>query len=294
MRSRVPIDLVSAPPRYPLVLAACWIGGCGAVDAVTGNALRVELLCLPAVLASTWYYGRREGLFAALGAAAVAAVAGFATGLTAGIAARIGIASWNLVAHGVFFALPAWLVCALRVQRRVVARLDTMDAATGFTTRPGLLQVLTDELARTERLGGDTSIACISLDGLPRLVAEHGRDTAETLRRGFCDAIGLSVRRIDTVARLADDEFALLLRGTGSSAAAAVADKLAQSLTAWLLTQGYDLSCSVGFTTAPRGRLLDAEALLERAVAHLHECRSVGPVSAHPPVAAATSERESA
>lgn len=196
MRSRVPIDLVSEPPRYPLVLAACWIGGCGAVDAATGNALRVELLYLPAVLA------------------------------------------------------PAWLVCALRVQRRVVARLDTMDAATGFTTRPGLLQALADELARTERLGGDTSIACISLDGLPRLVAEHGRDTAETLRRGFCDAIGLSVRRIDTVARLADDEFALLLRGTGSSAAAAVA--------------------------------------------HLHECRSVGPVSAHPPVAAATSERVSA
>lgn len=191
MRSRVPIDLVSEPPRYPLVLAACWIGGCGAVDAATGNALRVELLYLPAVLA------------------------------------------------------PTWLVCALRVQRRVVARLDTMDAATGFTTRPGLLQALADELARTERLGGDTSIACISLDGLPRLVAERMGGTP----RKLCDAIGLSVWRIDTVARLADDEFALLLRGTGSSAAAAVA--------------------------------------------HLHECRSVGPVSAHPPVAAATSERES-
>ena len=250
LRSRDTLSPVSEPPRYPLALAACWIGGCGVVDAATGSALRVEPFYLPAVLALAWYFGRREGLIAAIGAAMVASVAAFAASSTVSVAARIGIASWNLVAHGVFFALPAWLVCALRVQRRVVARLDTMDAATGFTTRPGLLQVLTDELARTERLGGDTSIACISLNGLPRLVAEHGRDTAETLRRGFCDAIGLSVRRIDTVARLADDEFALLLRGTGSSAAAAVA--------------------------------------------HLHECRSVGPVSAHPPVAAATSERVSA
>jgi hypothetical protein len=55
------------------------------------------------------------------------------------------------------------------------------------------------------------------------------------------------------------------------------ADKLAQSLTGWLLTQGNDLSCTVGFTTAPRGRSLDAAALLARAQAHMYERRSARP-----------------
>lgn len=294
LRSRDTLSPVSEPPRYPLALAACWIGGCGVVDAATGSALRVEPFYLPAVLALAWYFGRREGLIAAFGAAMVASVAAFAASSTASVAARIGMASWNFVALGVLFALPAWLVCALRAQQNEVARLNTTDSATGFATRLGLVQALTEELARTERLGGDTSLVCISLDGWSRLIAEHGRESALTVRRSFCDAIRLSARRIDTVGRLADDEFALLLRGTASSGAAAVADKLAQSLTDWLLTQGHDLSCSVGYTTAPRGRLLGADALLARAIAHLHECRSAGPASGRPPVVAVTAERESA
>ena len=181
------------------------------------------------------------------------------------------------------FALPAWLVCELRAQQRLLARLDTTDAATGFATRHGLVQELAEELVRTERLGGETSVICISLNALPRLIAEHGREHARTVQQGFWEAVRLSTRRIDTVARLADDEFALLLRGTDSSAAAVVADKLAHSLTDWLLTQGHDLTCSVGFTTAPRGRLLDADTLLARAVAHLYERRSAGPTSERPP-----------
>ena len=278
MRSRDSFDLVQEPPRYPLALAACWIGGCGVVDATTGGMLRAEPFYLPAVLALAWLHGLRAGLIAAVGAAAVASVAEFAPSAAAGI----GILSWNFVAHAVLFALPAWLVCKLRKQQRRLARLDTTDASTGFATRHGLVQEIAEELVRTERLGGETSIVCISLNALPRLVAEHGREHARTVQHGFCDAVRLSTRRIDTVARLADDEFALLLRGTDSSAAAVVADKLAHSLTDWLLTQGHDLTCSVGFTTAPRGRLLDAEALLARAVANLHESRSARPTSERP------------
>jgi len=296
LRSRDPPDLVSEPPRYPLAVAACWIGGCGVVEAATGSVFRAEPFYLPAVLALAWYYSLRDGLIAALGAAAVASVAEFATGITA----SISVLSWNFVAHGVIFALPAWLVCALRAQQRRLARLDITDAATGFVTRHGLIQALAEELVRTERLGGETSIICISLNGLPRLIAGPGREHARAVLRGFCDAVRLSARRVDTVARLADDEFALLLRGTASSAAAGVADKLAHSLTEWLLAQGHDLSCSVGFTTAPRGRLLNADALLARAVAHLYECRSAGPESqrsppsARSPVPAVMSTRESA
>jgi diguanylate cyclase (GGDEF)-like protein len=296
LRSRNSVDFVPEPPRYPLALAACWIGGCGVIDAMTGGLLRAEPFYLPAVLALAWLYGQRAGLIAAVGAAIVASVAAFTTGRAGGIA----LLTWNFVAHGVLFALPAWLLCERRVQQRRLARLDTTDAATGFVTRHGLIQALAEELVRTERLGGETSVLCLSLDALPRLVAEHGQEHGRTVQLGFCNAIRLSTRRIDTVARLADDEFALLLRGTDSRTVAAVADKLAHSLTDWLLTQGHDLSCSVGFTTAPRGRLLDAETLLARAVAHLYERRSAGSTAERPPalvaaaVAPVTYVRESA
>jgi diguanylate cyclase (GGDEF)-like protein len=296
VRSRNPLSLAPEPQRYPLALAACWIGGCGVVDAAAGGALRAEPFYLPAILILAWLYGLREGLVAALGAAVVASVAEFATSSTA----NAGILYWNFVAHAVLLALPAWLVAALREQQRQLAGLVNTDAATGFATRQGLIEALAAELVRTERLGGETSIVCISLNGLPRLATERGPEHAGMVLRGFCDAVRVSARRIDTLARLADDEFALLLRGTASDAAAGVADKLVNSLTDWLLTQGYDLSCSVGFSTAPRGRRLDAEALLARAVAHLYERRATGPApqraatAVRSPATAVISSRESA
>ena len=270
--------LAQGLPRYPLAVAACWIAGCGIVAAAAGAGVRTEPFYLPAIVALAWYYGPRHGLLAALGAAISASVAEVTTGPGMGPA----VLAWNFAARGLLFALPAGLAFALRDHQRRLAGLVTTDAQTGFATRHGLLGAIADELARTERLGGDMSIVCIGLNGLPRLAAERGRAHEDALLRGFCDALSSSARRTDLVARLAEDEFALLLRGTGRGAAADTADKLAQSLTGWLLTQGNDLACSVGFTTAPRGRLLDAAALLARAVAHMYEQRSAG---AAPPVA---------
>jgi diguanylate cyclase (GGDEF)-like protein len=275
LRSHDPLALVPEPRRYPLAFAACWIAGCSVVATVTGPTLRVEPFYLPAILLVAWYYGPRHGLAAALGATLAASAADLAAATHA--ASGIGVLSWNLAARGLLFALPAWLLCLVREQQRRLACLVKIDAASGFATQHGLIGTLADELVRTERLGGETSIVCIGVSGLPRLASERGREHVEALLRGFCATLGACVRRADVVARLAEDEFALLLRGTGSEAAAGVADKLSRSLTNWLLTQGNDLSCSVGFTTAPRGRLLDATALLARAVANMYEQRSAGP-----------------
>jgi len=257
-------------PRYPLAIAACWVAGCGVVAAAAGAGVRTEPFYLPAVLALAWYYGPRHGLLAALAAAFSAAAAEFTTGVSSSPA----ILAWNVAARALLFALPAGLACALRDRQSKLAGLVTTDPATGFATRHGLLGVIADELVRTERLGGETSIVCIGLNGLPRLAAERGRAHGEAVLRGFCDALSACARRTDLVARLAEDEFALLLRGTGRPAAEDTADKLAQALTGWLLTQGSDLSCSVGITTAPRGRLLDAAALLARAAAQMYQSRA--------------------
>lgn len=270
------LDLATEPPRYPLVLAACWVAGCGVIAGAAGTEVRTELLFLPAVLALAWYYGLGPGLLAAVASAGAATVAEVAMG---GPGSGAAILAWNFVARGLLLALPAWLAWLVRDRQRSLANLSTTDAATGFATRQALLAVVADELVRTERLGGETSIICIGLNGLARLASGRGREQAATVLRGFCDALRTCARRTDLVARLGDDEFALLLRGTGSEAAVATAEKLVQSLTGWLLTQGADLSCAVGMTTAPRGRIMDAPALLACAQAQMYERRSARPAS---------------
>jgi len=267
------MSLSPAPPRYPLLVAALWLVGCGTFAASVAWVPLSEPFYLPAVLAVAWYYGLSWGLGAALASAAIALVAETIVGAVFGPGALV----WNFLARVMLFALPAWLLHLAREQRREIARLTRLDPATGFFTRHGWLGTVADELVRTERFGGETSIVAVGLNGLFRLAGQHGAERAEEVVRSFCSALGASARRTDAVGRLAEEEFAILLRGTGAGAAEAVAAKLSGALTEWLLTQGHDLTCSVGWTTAPRGRSLDAAALVDRAVGHMYQNRSADP-----------------
>ena len=69
MRTSSPIPLSSAPPRYPLLIAALWIAGCGTFAASVAWVPLSEPFYLPAVLAVAWFYGLSWGLGAALAAA---------------------------------------------------------------------------------------------------------------------------------------------------------------------------------------------------------------------------------
>jgi len=141
-----------------------------------------------------------------------------------------------------------------------------------------------DDLVRTERFGGETSLVAIGLNGLYRLAGRYGAERTEEAVDSFCTALSASARRTDAVGRLGEEEFAILLRGTGAEAAEAVAAKLSGVLTEWLLTQGHDVSCAVGGTTVPRGRSLDAAALVDRAVGHMYQRRPADPVPELPRV----------
>lgn len=280
MRARNPLSLSPAPRRYPLAIAALWLAGCGAFTASVSWVPLSEPFYLPAVLAVAWYYGLPWGLGAAVAAAVAAAIAEMVVGAVFGPGALV----WNFLARIMLFALPAWLIHLAREQRFEIAKLTRIDPATGFFTRHGLLGTVSDELVRTERFGGETSLVAIGLNGLFRLAARHGAERAEEVVDSFCSALSASARRTDAVGRLAEEEFAILLRGTGAEAAEAVAAKLSGALTEWLLTQGHDLTCSVGWTTAPRGRSLDAAALVDRAVGHMYQNRSVDPSAPAPRV----------
>lgn len=273
MRATSPMSLSRESPRYPLLVAAVWILGCATFTASVSWMPLSEPFYLPAVLAVAWYYDLRWGLGAALAAAFASATAEIIVGAVFGPGAVL----WNFLARVMLFAMPAWLLHLAREQGREIAKLTRVDPDTGFFTRHGLLGTVADELVRTERFGGETSIVAIGLGGLFKLASQHGAERAEEVVEGFCTALSASARRTDAVARLGQDEFAILLRGAGAEAAEAVAAKLSHTLTEWLLTQGHDLACTVGWTTAPRGRSLDAAALMDRAVGNMYQNRGAEP-----------------
>ena len=262
-------ELATKRPRYPLVLAVAWILAFCAVDWAAYGAWRAEPAVLPVVAAIAWHYGTRSGFVLALVASIAVTVVDLAFAPRPGAVAL----AWNLAATLCVYAVPAWLAAQLGRSRRRLALVLTTDPESGLLNRSGLLARLNDELLRTERFGGDLSVLCIGINGLARFEEQKGVEAAQRLVFGFSEALRVVARRTDTVARVGDDEFAVLLPGTGGATAQVVAERHERVLGEWLQSQGPDLSCSLGHTTAPLGRKLGAPALLACAVADMQDRR---------------------
>ncbi|WNG37848.1 diguanylate cyclase [Archangium violaceum] len=118
------------------------------------------------------------------------------------------------------------LVLRLRAQlrlkaavRRAIVPEDAGSAAlhdplTGLYTRAFLLELIALEMRRTERFGGTFSVVTGSLDDFRALRKASGRPLAERLLVYSAVVFGQTVREADMVARVGEEEFAVLLPGT--------------------------------------------------------------------------------
>jgi diguanylate cyclase (GGDEF)-like protein len=88
------------------------------------------------------------------------------------------------------------------------------DPLTGLYNRAFLLELMALEMRRTERFGGSFSVVAGALDDFRTLRKESGRSMAERLLVYSAVVFGQTVREADIVARVGEDEFAVMLTGT--------------------------------------------------------------------------------
>ena len=108
------------------------------------------------------------------------------------------------------------------------------DALTGLPNRRLFLERL-DRAARRHREQEESifSVLYVDLDDFEELNEQHGRNGGDEVLREVGQRLETCVRPVDTVARMVDDEFVLLLDGLNdASDAVHVAEKIHESLSA--------------------------------------------------------------
>jgi diguanylate cyclase (GGDEF)-like protein len=154
----------------------------------------------------------------------------------------------------------------------------THDPLTGLANRVLFHEHLQAALAATRRSGTLAAVCYLDLDGFKRVNDTRGHAVGDELLVAVADRLQATVRTSDGVARLAGDEFAVLLREVESiEAAGLVAGKLVDAIAEPYTIHGEELhvGVSVGVALAPsHGETPDD--LLRAADAAMYEAKEHG------------------
>jgi len=152
------------------------------------------------------------------------------------------------------------------------------DDLTGLPNRALFNDRIAGALARAQRAGTPVALLFVDIDHFKLVNDTRGHAVGDELLKIAATRLSETVRASDTVARLAGDEFTVILEGLASLAEAqAVAAKLVEALRAPMRIGGIPVgvSASIGVAMLERGEH-DATPLLRRADEALYEAKRRG------------------
>lgn len=158
----------------------------------------------------------------------------------------------------------------------MISRQANFDPLTNLPNRPLFLQRLTQAIDTNRRPSTQTALLIIDLDRFKWINDSMGHSAGDTLLRQAAERLRESVRASDTVARLGDDEFTVIIRDFARNQhVEAVARKLLTALAEPFVVDGNDtfLSATIGISLFPRDAT-DAETLVRHADAAMYQAKA--------------------
>lgn len=173
-----------------------------------------------------------------------------------------------------FMSVMTLAVAALVEQRRQVEeglrRMTVSDSLTGLANHRQFIQVLEEELHRSQRTSRPFAVVLFDLDELKAINDRHGHLVGSRALCRLADILRASCRSIDTAARFGGDEFGMLLVETDGASARGVAQRVCEQLAAEEETPS--LSASAGVAAYPEGGG-SVETLLQAADRGLYQMK---------------------
>jgi diguanylate cyclase (GGDEF)-like protein/PAS domain S-box-containing protein len=159
-----------------------------------------------------------------------------------------------------------------------LAFLAQFDALTGLPNRALLADRFSQMIVQARRRGAQLGVLFVDLDEFKLVNDSLGHGAGDELLKDIARRLQAAVRSGDTVARIAGDEFAVVLADlTRPEDAAVVAQKLIESLVASVDVGGHEVfvTASIGIALFPNDGN-DAEALLAAADAAMYRAKQAG------------------
>jgi diguanylate cyclase (GGDEF)-like protein len=126
------------------------------------------------------------------------------------------------------------------------------DPLTGLLNRRGFQEAFDLELERSRRSGRPCTLLVADLDHFKRINDMLGHPAGDLRLQTLARVLEAGKRRIDSVARLGGEEFALLLPDTDEHGGYAIAERLRHAVRDVFATEPAELTASFGVASFPR------------------------------------------
>ncbi|MDP9601125.1 UNVERIFIED_ORG: diguanylate cyclase (GGDEF)-like protein/PAS domain S-box-containing protein [Variovorax paradoxus] len=181
--------------------------------------------------------------------------------------------------HGIFSL--ALDITALKVVEHKLIELARLDTLTGLPNRLAFNEYLPDAVLRGQLTGHALALMFLDIDHFKAINDTMGHAVGDAVLAEYARRLQACVRGTDMVARLAGDEFVLVLEGLGTpEAAAVVAEKIVQRvhMPPFVVDgQRVDVTTSIGIAFhRAAGSSATATELLARADAALYNAKAAG------------------
>jgi len=161
---------------------------------------------------------------------------------------------------------------ALRVQA-------THDGLTGLLNRGRVLEILTAEIARSERERRPLAVLMADLDHFKRINDTHGHQAGDAVLREAARRMQAATRQYDAPGRYGGEEFLIVLPGCGAREGYAQAERIREAFAREPFAAGTDslaVTCSIGVSSRDACAAGDADRLIREADAALYDAKNRG------------------
>jgi diguanylate cyclase (GGDEF)-like protein/PAS domain S-box-containing protein len=168
-------------------------------------------------------------------------------------------------------------ITAAKLVEQHLDRLTRVDALTGCPNRRQFEERLPDALARSKRTGQGVALLFLDIDKFKSINDSLGHAAGDAVLREFARRLNGCVRATDLVARLAGDEFVIILEGPREpDEAELVADKILAAMAQPVELPGGPLPISTSIGVAVHREADNEAQLMERADAALYAAKAAG------------------
>lgn len=216
------------------------------VDYATGPDLSFLIFYFFPIFIFAWGVGRRA-------ANVMAVVSGIAwilaDALTRDHYSHPLVPYWNLCIKIMIFLVIANVLSELKRVLDLEKSLARLDALTGVANRRSFMETAIMEMERLRRYGRPLTLAYVDVDEFKGVNDRGGHKLGDTVLRESALAMKRAVRRVDLVARMGGDEFAILLPEAAPESAKEAMQKVKQALVDLCADRGWTISFSIGVTS---------------------------------------------